>query len=89
LPTLGLIFANFGDYALTRILVFALGTVVGLLALSFNVLPVIGTLVGWMLLAGGRFTGRLLWAYSLAQMDRPNQRVPAVRLTPSPIGNWQ
>lgn len=89
-PTLGLIFSNFGDYALTRVAVLVLGGIFSIVAVVFNVLPVIGTLAGWVLFSMGRFWGRLLWAYSLAQMNRPNRRVPgSAYLSPSPVGNWQ
>jgi hypothetical protein len=88
LPTLSLIFANFGDYVLTRIAVFGLGILVSMVALFFNVLPVIGVLAGWMLLAMGRFWGRLLWAYSLAHMRHSDHKVLTSNyLSPSPVGN--
>jgi Protein of unknown function (DUF4013) len=89
-PTLSLVFSNFGTYALTRVAVFVSVTIASLLALSFNALPVIGTLVGWFILATVRFSGRLLWAHSLAQMDRPGyQLLNPTRMNHVPVGNWR
>ncbi len=69
-PTLRLIFSNFSIYVLTRVLVVALVTVVTTLTLPVDAIPVIGVLIGWLLLAVARFWGRMAWAYSLAHMKR-------------------
>ena len=68
-PTIRLIFANFGSYVLSRVMVFIVITIAGLLAGIITPTGV-GAMIGWLILAVGRFWGRLMWAFYLAHMNR-------------------
>jgi len=68
-PTVKLIFSNFGAYVLSRVAVFTIITIAIILSTVVNVLPVIGILASWFIVAVARFWGRLMWAYYLAHMN--------------------
>lgn len=74
LPTLRLIFANFGPYVLSRVSVFVLLTLVTVVTSvvgGAGSVILIGPIVGWFLLAAARFWSRMMWAYYLAHMSAP------------------
>lgn len=65
------VFRHLGNYVLSRIGVFALITILGIIGSTFSGLTfwtLIGGIVGWVIIGIGRFTGRLMWAYYLSQM---------------------